>query len=78
MTNFKFLSNSHVSMHNKDGVTLNVFHVARPASRVTALRVVKLRVERGETRSTSYVVRELQLNIICMQATLISVHGMKV
>jgi len=36
---------------------LNEFGVAIPTSPVTALRVVKLRVEQGQSRSTSYLMR---------------------
>ena len=57
ITIFKFLSNSHVSLYNKDSVTLNMLDIGIPTSPVTALRFVKLRVERGETRSISYLVR---------------------
>jgi len=45
-------------MYNKNVVTLNVLNVAVTTSPVKALSVVKLSVERGQTRSTSYVLRE--------------------
>ena len=58
MTIIKFMSNSHVSIYNKDSVTSNVLDIAVPPSPVTVLRVVELRVERCQSRSTSYLVLE--------------------
>jgi hypothetical protein len=59
MNFLKFLSNSHISTYNKDSYTLNVLDVAIPTSTVTASRVVKLRVEQDQSRSTSYLVRAI-------------------